>query len=62
MRLVQTIRAQVEGCLIMDLKGESPIKASFLSTRCLQESIATSATTRGTGSKELWDMVAQVKP
>ena len=60
-RLIQTIRAQVEGCLIMDMKGESPIKAAFLSTKCIQESIATAAATRSKGSKELWAMIAQVK-
>ena len=45
----------------MDLKGESPIREAFLSTRSIQECIATAATTRGTGTSELWAMVAQVQ-
>ncbi|OWY93530.1 hypothetical protein PHMEG_00037043, partial [Phytophthora megakarya] len=61
LQLTMTIRAQVEGCLVMDLKGEWPVKEAFQSTRSLQESISTAAMARRMGSEPLWQMLAAVK-
>ncbi|OWZ24024.1 hypothetical protein PHMEG_0001006 [Phytophthora megakarya] len=37
LRVIGTIRAQVEGLLVMSLKGEFPVKEAFQSTESLQE-------------------------
>lgn len=61
MRIIGTVRAQVEGRLVMDLGGELPINEVFQSARSLQESISTAATNRGTDNPQLWSMLAAGK-
>eukprot|EP00644_Phytophthora_capsici_P019372 jgi/Phyca11/132496/e_gw1.173.3.1 len=66
-KIVNTIRAQVEGCLVMDMEGGLPIRDAFWNTRSLQESISTAVSARGLGvhgsqqTKAIWQMLAAVK-
>ncbi|EGZ30443.1 hypothetical protein PHYSODRAFT_386952, partial [Phytophthora sojae] len=61
LRIMGTVRAQVEGLLIMDLDGELPVKEAFQSTKSLQESISIAAMNHSTNNQQLWGLLAAVK-
>lgn len=61
LRLLGTVRAQVQEYLGMDLEGEYPIKEAFLSTKSLQESISLAVTARGPAAQRVWEMLTAVK-
>ncbi|KAL3663659.1 hypothetical protein V7S43_011074 [Phytophthora oleae] len=62
LRLLQTVRAQVEGKLVLDLLREQPVKAAYDNAKSLLETISAGATARGIGKgSPLWEMFAVVK-
>ncbi|KAG6957133.1 hypothetical protein JG688_00011097 [Phytophthora aleatoria] len=59
--ILETVGAQVEGCLIMDLEGEVPVKAVLQSTKSLRETVATTVQRMGGNNPRVWQMLAVVK-